>query len=87
MAYQATKGRLSGVASATPKRLTKAEERKRLDEYDSMRAEVARLKRENEALLWQFVRWEYNALKHGLGKRELDAPLPDPDRGQTVSKV
>jgi len=88
MAYQATKDRLAADRpSGEARRVTEAEKRKRLAAYDGLTAEVERLKRENEALLWQFVRWEYNALKHGLSKHALDAPLPEPDRGQARVKV
>ncbi|WP_159876077.1 hypothetical protein [Aquitalea denitrificans] len=39
-----------------------------------------RLEKENERLLIQFVRWQYNAYKHGMSKEMLDAPLPPIDR-------
>lgn len=42
--------------------------------------ENSRLKAENSALLECFVRWQYNAYKHGVSKQMLDAELPRIDR-------
>lgn len=63
------------VASKRPASLSIAEQRiKRLEnENDRLRAESSRL-------LEQFLRWQYNAYKHGMSKDKLDAPLPDIDR-------
>lgn len=61
--------------SKRPASLTIAEQRiRRLENTNS------RLKAENERLLVQFVRWQYNAYKHGMSKEKLDAPLPPIDR-------
>ena len=59
------------VASVLQQRLSRAE------------AELERLKAENAALLEQFVRWQYNAEAHGLGKEKLNNPLPAIDRERT----
>lgn len=45
-----------------------------------LEGENSRLKEENDHLLEQFVRWQYNAYKHGMLKAKLDAPLPLIDR-------
>lgn len=44
-----------------------------------LEAENARLKRENENLLAQFVVWQYNAYAHGLPINKLNIPLPSKD--------
>lgn len=46
-------------------------------------SEVARLHRENELLMEQFVIWLYNAHLHGLSPADLNRPLPPVHRGQT----
>lgn len=45
-----------------------------------LEGENSRLKEENDRLLEQFVRWQYNAYKHGMSKAKLDAPLPPIER-------
>lgn len=45
-----------------------------------LEGENARLKEEIDRLLEQFVRWQYNAYKHGMSKDKLDAPLPQINR-------
>ncbi|KPB50869.1 Uncharacterized protein AC511_1281 [Pseudomonas coronafaciens pv. oryzae] len=42
--------------------------------------ENSRLRTENSALLERFIKWQYNAYKHGLSKEKLDAELPVIDR-------
>ncbi|MEX5665983.1 hypothetical protein ABFV57_14085 [Pseudomonas neuropathica] len=63
------------VAGKRPASLSIAEQRiKRLEnENDRLRAESSRL-------LERFIRWQYNAYKHGLSKDKLDAPLPNIER-------
>jgi hypothetical protein len=51
----------------------------------SLEASVARLSKENEALLNQFARWAYNARKRGLDEKYLNQALPSIDR--EVSKL
>lgn len=46
--------------------------------------ENQRLKREQAALLNQFVVWQYNAHVKGLTNVDLNRPLPTIDRGKTV---
>ncbi|EHN8898445.1 hypothetical protein F6T96_000555 [Enterobacter hormaechei] len=48
---------------------------------------IKRLENENDLLkaenasLWEiFLKWQYNAYKHGVNKDKLDALLPDLDR-------
>ncbi|MEV8470507.1 hypothetical protein [Ralstonia sp. UNC404CL21Col] len=45
--------------------------------------ENARLRRENSALLQQFVVWQYNAYAMGILDRDLNRALPKIDRGTT----
>ncbi len=54
-----------------------------LDRLARIEAEKERLKRENAALLEQFVRWTYNAGLKGLTLDVLNQPLPAVHRGQT----
>jgi hypothetical protein len=49
-------------------------------------AENARLIKENNSLLEQFVRWAYNANIAGLGIELLNAALPSVDRNQSDKK-
>lgn len=51
-----------------------------LEELDKTKAEVLRLKAENERLLGQFVRWAYNASQRGLAEDYLNQPLPEGPR-------
>lgn len=46
---------------------------------ETLEAENARLKRENENLLAQFVVWQYNAYAHGVPINKLNIPLPPKD--------
>jgi hypothetical protein len=45
-----------------------------------LESETARLKFENERLIEQFIRWQYNAQKRGITKAMLDEHLPVIDR-------
>lgn len=45
-----------------------------------LEAKNARLNRENQDLLAQFARWQYNSYAKGVTKEELDKPLPKVDR-------
>lgn len=45
-----------------------------------LEAEVARLKRENAALVERFHVWAYNAHSRGMTEAQLDRPLPGIDR-------
>lgn len=54
-----------------------------LDRLARLENENDRLKRENAALLEQFVRWTYNAGLKGLTLDLLNMPLPPVHRGQS----
>ncbi len=58
-----------------------------LDRLARVEAENERLKRENAALLEQFVRWTYNAGLKGLTLDVLNLPLPAVNRGQSDRRV
>ena len=69
------------VEIKTPPSLKVAGQRiKRLEEVN------ARLKKENDLLLEQFVIWQYNAYLHGLTEDNLNNPLPSIDRGSSESE-
>lgn len=59
------------MPSRRPPSLAYAEQRIR-----KLESEVERLKHENERLIEQFIRWQYNAQKKGVTKSDLDDPLP-----------
>jgi len=65
----------SFIPTRRPASLSIAEQRIR-----RLEGENGRLREENDRLLEQFVRWQYNAYKHGMSKEKLDAPLPQIDR-------
>lgn len=76
-AYLSRKANLKAgyIPSKRPASLSIAEQRIR-----RLEGENGRLKEENDRLLEQFVRWQYNAYKHGMSKANLDASLPQVDR-------
>ena len=49
-----------------------------------LKAELARVERENENYRELVARLQYNAYKHGMTKRELHQPMPQVDRGRTA---
>jgi len=49
-----------------------------------LQSELDELKAFNQTLLTRFIRWEYNAYKHGLSNVQLDADLPRINRGRSV---
>jgi hypothetical protein len=53
------------------------------DRISRLENEVEILKRKNDALLEQFVIWQYNVYKHGLKDHQLNQPLPRIDRDIT----
>lgn len=63
------------VSTKRPLSLNIAEQRIR-----RLESENDRLKVENSNLLERFVKWQYNAYKHGVTKDKLDAELPKIDR-------
>jgi len=79
-AYKAKKGSLKLKVPSKPKpsSLTAA-----ADRIARLQSENETLKRKNDALLEQFVVWQYNAYKHGLKEHQLNASLPRIDRERT----
>lgn len=63
------------MPSRRPSSLSYAEQRIR-----KLESEVERHKFENERLIEQFIRWQYNAQKRGITKAMLDEHLPVIDR-------
>jgi hypothetical protein len=63
------------VSTKRPPSLNIAEQRIR-----RLESENERLKAENSNLLERFVKWQYNAYKHGVTKDKLDVELPKIDR-------
>lgn len=79
-AYRAKKEvlKLKVVSKPKPSSLTVA-----ADRITKLQSENETLKRKNDALLEQFVIWQYNAYKNGLKEHQLNAPLPRIDRERT----
>lgn len=63
------------IVTKRPSSLGIAEQRIR-----RLESENERLKTENSHLLERFLRWQYNAYKHGVSRDKLDASLPSIDR-------
>lgn len=63
------------MPSKRPASLAIAEQRIR-----KLESETARLTLENERLIEQFIRWQYNAQKRGISKAMLEEHLPVIDR-------
>ena len=82
---QAFKARKTALASGggAAKRVADPILQMTLDRLGRLEAENDRLKRENAALLEQFVRWTYNAGLKGLSADVLNQPMPPVNRGQT----
>lgn len=76
-AYSARKAGLVKCKQHTqlPSSLTMASQRIR-----RLEAENERLRVENDRLIEQFVKWQYNAYKLGITKEQLEAALPFVDR-------
>ena len=69
------------LPSKRPVSLSMAEQRIR-----KLEGEVERYKFENEQLIEQFIRWQYNAQKRGVSKAMLDEHLPVIDRDSSEKK-
>lgn len=86
MAFQLRKEALSALLDK-PRRplekLSRVEISAVLERSERLAVENARLKRENEQLLSQFVTWAYNAHTRGLTEELLNRPLPPVDRDIT----
>jgi hypothetical protein len=63
-----------------------ATETKMQERINRLEAENRRLEKENNDLLAQFVRWQYNAAIKGLKMDQLNAPLPEVDREPTKKR-
>ena len=79
-AYNAKKSILKtrGALNPKPSSLGIAAER-----IAKLQIEVELLKKKNDALLQQFVVWQYNAYKYGLKEHQLNESLPRIDRERT----
>lgn len=79
-AYEAKKRGLKvhGPRTAMPSSLAAAALR-----IARLQGENDALRSKNDALLEQFVKWQYNAYKHGVKERQLNADLPRIDRERT----
>jgi hypothetical protein len=53
------------------------------DRIFHLQAENDMLKKKNAALLEQFVKWQYNAYKHGMTEAKLNESMPMIDRERT----
>lgn len=60
-------------------------DKKSLERIERLEAENRRLRFENNRLLEQFIRWQYNASAKGLDAAQLNAALPEVDRERTKS--
>lgn len=80
VAYTAKKSGLKVQVprSAMPSSLAVAAQR-----IARLQTENNELRMRNDALLEQFVKWQYNAYKHGLKEHQLNAELPRIDRERT----
>lgn len=80
-AFQATKER---IKSQPPEvRAPNISAKAAAQRIERLKAENTRLQNENDRLLEQFVRWQYNAYCRGLTESDLDHPLPETDRSRT----
>jgi len=70
-----TQAKTGLMPSKRPESLAIAEQRIR-----KLESEAARLSLENERLIEQFIRWQYNAQKRGISRSMLDEYLPAIDR-------
>ncbi|MEJ2793329.1 hypothetical protein WAE56_07925 [Iodobacter sp. LRB] len=79
-AYSAKKSglKIHGPRTAMPSSLAVAAQR-----IARLQTENDELKMKNDMLLEQFVKWQYNAYKHGLKEHQLNAELPRIDRERT----
>jgi len=73
--------KIGAKPSRRPSSLSYAEQKIR-----KLESEVERHKYENERLIEQFIRWQYNAQKRGVTKAMLDEFLPVIDRDSSEKK-
>ncbi len=57
--------------------------KKSVERIERLEAENRRLRAENNSLLEQFVRWQYNAAARGMTAEQINAALPAVDRERT----
>jgi hypothetical protein len=81
VAYKAKRNGLKarGPRAAMPSSLAIAAQR-----LTRQQSKIDELTMVNSALLERFVRWQYNAYKHGMTEAQLDADLPRINRGRSV---
>lgn len=77
--YKKQQQKSGRVTTKRPASLSIAEQR-----IARLVSENSRLKSENSNLLERFIKWQYNAYKHGVSKEKLDAELPSIDRAPLV---
>jgi hypothetical protein len=77
-AYHSTKKRISDEPATKSKDSVEIQVLQQV--IAKLDAKNARLNRENQDLLAQFARWQYNSYVKGVTKEELDKPLPKVDR-------
>lgn len=79
-AYKAKKVSLKQASPTKPKPSSLSAA---ADRITRLQSEVDILKKKNDSLLEQFVKWQYNAYKHGINEHQLNEPLPRIDRERT----
>lgn len=80
---EAYTARKKGIKIKEPTKPKPSSLRVAADRITRLENEVEMLKNKNNALLEQFVRWQYNAYKFGIKEHQLNQPLPRIDREQT----
>lgn len=76
--------RASSNVSGIDKRPVSATLRASMERVQRLELENAELRKREELLLEQFVRWAYNAATKGLPEEFLNRPLPPPNRHGNV---
>ncbi|MGB4489312.1 MAG: hypothetical protein WBI95_28000 [Pseudomonas veronii] len=79
--YKKEQQKNSSGSAKRPASLSIAEQRIR-----RLESENDRLKAENDRLLERFLKWQYNAYRHGVCKEKLEASLPSIDRDTSEYK-
>ncbi|WP_319531912.1 hypothetical protein [uncultured Cohaesibacter sp.] len=78
-AFNIRKEHLRGRSKSSKENLSIVET-KLVERLERLEAENNRLKKENNSLLEQFVRWQYNASARGITANQLNEALPSIDR-------
>lgn len=84
---EAFKSRKTSIKTRAPVRPKPASLTIAADRISRLENEVEILKKRNDALLEQFVVWQYNAYKYGLKEHQLNQKLPTIDRERTDKKI